>query len=470
MCGIIGVLGSSTAAQEVGQGLLMLQHRGQDSAGILSVDPDFGKFHMHKAMGHVSQVFPSGDSIRRLAGNAAIGHTRYSTLGDVKESDLQPIALSHPVGIGAVHNGNLSNYNELRAELILKRRVFMTDNDLEVILQLFADGYGVASGSTLQRVSAATRAVLKVAEGGYSVVGLLGSEGLFAFRDPHGIRPLILGKRLTAQGGNAYALASESCALTFLGYQVIRDVRPGELIWIDENGMLSSVHVLEKKALPCMFEWVYFSGADSTLEEKSVSSVRLKLGERLAARIRAMPNMPQFDIVAPVPETARPAAIALSENLGIPFRDVLIKNRYVQRSFILNGQDRRKVAVNLKFSVVDSLVRGKSILLVDDSIVRGTTSARLIELLRDHGARQVYFASTCPPITHPCFYGIDFPTPEELIATSNGEEGVAVKLGANGVFYASMEDLSSALGGSSVCSACLTGQYPYPTQESETHA
>ena len=469
MCGIVGVLGTPRASQEVYQALLMLQHRGQDSAGILSVDGATGKFHLHKELGQVSAAFSKKD-LDRLRGTSAIGHTRYSTIGEVREADLQPMALSLPVGIGMVHNGNVSNYKEIRDELLSSKRFFMSDNDLEMIMHLMAEKYAEASAlskNTFGNLSASVLRVLEEIEGGYSVVGLLGNEGMFAFRDMHGIRPLIMGTRKEEDGSTSYCLTSESCALKFLGYEVERDIRPGELIWIDKNGKVETRNLMDKKPLPCMFEWIYFSSADSTQEKKNVYEVRLKLGELLGARIQKAiaASGVEFDVVAPVPDTSRPAAISLAETLGTPFREVLIKNRYVQRSFITSGQDKRQLAVGLKFSVIDELIAGKRVLLVDDSIVRGTTSKKIVELLKSRGAKEVYFASTCPPIIHPCFYGIDFPSHKELIASQRSMTEIAEYLGADGVYYSTMEDLDDALSHTTFCRACLNGQYAYPVRE-----
>jgi amidophosphoribosyltransferase len=469
MCGIVGIVGNPQASQEVHQALLMLQHRGQDSAGILSVDSRFGKFHVHKELGQVAQVFQKKD-IERLKGDAAIGHTRYSTIGEIKEADLQPMALSLPVGIGMVHNGNVSNYSEVRDEMLGKKRFFMSDNDVEMILHVMAESYARASDekSIFRRVCLSVKDVLAKTEGGYSVVGLLGNEGMFAFRDPHGIRPLVLGSRDEGNGKKSYCVTSETCALKFLGYDFERDVRAGELIWMDHEGGFQSASITEKTSLPCMFEWVYFSSADSTLEKKNVYEARLNLGTLLGERIQSTiaKSGIQFDVVAPVPDTSRPSAISLAETLGVPFREVLIKNRYVQRSFITSGQDRRQLAVGLKFSVVDELVRGKRVLLVDDSIVRGTTSKKIVELLKLRGAKEIYLASTCPPIIHPCFYGIDFPNHKDLIAYHRDSKQVADYLGVSGVFYSTEEDLSKALDKTEFCGACLDGKYAYPVRAS----
>jgi amidophosphoribosyltransferase len=483
MCGIVGICHPNQsesetpseyfASAEVYQALLMLQHRGQDSAGILSVDSNTGKFHLHKELGQVSHAFDA-KSLKRLEGSSAIGHTRYSTIGDIKEADLQPMAVSLPIGIGLVHNGNVSNYDELRNQLISKRNMFMSDNDLEIMLQMmaakFVDSANNSTSDNFQNLIRATTEVLERVEGGYSVVGLLGGDGMFAFRDPHGIRPLVLGKREQVihdkpTGNFSFCLTSETCALKFLGFEYVRDVKPGELIWIPEKGEFRSIQLTNKTALPCMFEWVYFSSADSTLEKHNVYQVRLDLGRLLGKRIEMDRTLPKFDVVAPVPDTSRPSAIALAEQLSVPFRELLIKNRYVQRSFIMNGQDKRSLAVGMKFAVVDELVRGKNVLLVDDSIVRGTTSKKLIALLKDRGAKSVYLASSCPPIVYPCYYGIDFPTRKELIAAHHNAAEVALELGANGVFYSTMQDLKEALTGNSFCHACLNGEYAYPVRQ-----
>lgn len=464
MCGIVGIIGTPHAASESYQALQMLQHRGQDSAGILSIDSDSGKFHLHKALGHVSTVFSQND-LKNLSGHIAIGHTRYSTIGEIKEADLQPMAISLPVGMGMVHNGNVSNYSLLKKKLVAKQRIFMSDNDLEIILHSMAESFvsSRATSKTLfQSLCLSVQDVLDATEGGFSVIGLLGTEGLFAFRDPHGIRPLILGKRKNENGTDSYCLTSETCALKFLGYEVVRDLEAGELIWINQASEVMSSKITKKTALPCMFEWIYFSSADSTYEAVNVYEARLSLGQKLAARI---PTHLNIDVVAPVPDTSRPAAIGLAEALNIPFREILIKNRYVQRSFIMNGQDLRKLAVRMKFSVVDELVQGKNVLLVDDSIVRGTTSKKLIELLKQHGAKNVYLASTCPPITHPCFYGIDFPFPKDLVAHEKNPDQIAHYLGADGVYFTNLQDVSEALKRQNFCKACLNGEYAYPVRE-----
>jgi amidophosphoribosyltransferase len=476
MCGIVGITGHPQASQEAFQSLLMLQHRGQDSAGILSADIDSGKLHLHRAMGQVSEVF-GPETLSRLNGCTALGHTRYSTIGSVKEEDLQPMVAAMPVGLGLVHNGNVSNFEKVRTRLLADGRFFLSDNDLEFFLHFISQEF--QSPGSLESphsvFAALTRAVTRIhreIEGGYSVVGTLSGRGMFGFRDPHAIRPLILGRKRNPEadipkyGEYRHILTSETGPMKFLGYEIVRDLKPGELIWIpgqsSEGAPLQTVCMDAREAKPCMFEWVYFSGADSTLEGRNVYQTRLRLGEALA---RVIPADLEIDFVCPVPDTSRPAAIALSEKLAKPFREVLIKNRYVQRSFILPRQDKRELVVSRKFSVVEELVRGKNILLVDDSIVRGTTSRKIVDLLREHGARKVYMASTCPPVKEPCFYGIDFPNHEELIAYGRNEHQIADEIHADRVFYTEVSDLKSALDVPGFCGACLTGEYPYARPE-----
>lgn len=477
MCGIVGITGHPQASQEAFQSLLMLQHRGQDSAGILSADVDSGKLHLHRAMGQVSEVF-GAETLSRLNGCTALGHTRYSTIGSVKEEDLQPMVAALPVGLGLIHNGNVSNFDAVRKRLLGEGRFFLSDNDLELFLHFIAEEFKSPAlqgtetkGSSLAVFEALTRAVSRIhreIEGGYSVVGTVSGRGMFGFRDPHAIRPLILGRKknpeadIARYGEYRHILTSETGPMKFLGYEIVRDLRPGELIWIPshsaEGAPLHAANLRALESKPCMFEWVYFSGADSTLEGRNVYQTRLRLGEALA---RVIPQDLEIDFVCPVPDTSRPAAIALAEKLSKPFREVLIKNRYVQRSFILPRQDKRELVVSRKFSVVEELVRGKNILLVDDSIVRGTTSRKIVDLLREHGARKVYMASTCPPVQEPCFYGIDFPNHEELIAYRRNEKQIADEIHADRVFYTEVSDLKSALDLPGFCGACLTGEYPY---------
>ncbi len=478
MCGVVGIIGPEEAAKEVFLGLFTLQHRGQDAAGILSYNESEGPgFHLYKDNGLVESVF-NEEIVNRLPGRMAIGHTRYSTVGKSDDTrDIQPLVLNYPYGIGMAHNGNLVNYYQLVDKLRQeKHRMPLTNTDLEVLENLFADalldlGAGGQEKLRFDQIEQAVTSVMKQSVGGYSVVTMIAGQGMLAFRDPKGIRPLILGRRETmvkdASGSltkkPAYCVTSEMILLNFLGYEPIGDLKAGELIFVDLEGNLErKVLSVAEEATPCMFEWVYFAGAESILEGKPVYTARLELGKGLARKVRKFIERGEMqpDIVVPVPETSRIAAIALAEELGIPYREVLIKNRYIQRSFILNTPEKRTKAVDLKLNPVRSEIAGKRVLLVDDSIVRGTTSKRLVDLVRRAGAKEVYFVSTCSPIRHPCFYGIDFPSPEELIATGRDESQIAQVLNADKVIYLDQESIREAIGLKSMCMACLDGKYP----------
>jgi len=477
MCGVIGVIGPRAskveAAKETFLGLITLQHRGQDAAGILSYDQSF---HLVKNLGLVESVF-TRESIEGLTGTMAIGHARYSTVGRGEIHDVQPLVLNYPYGIGIVHNGNLVNYSSLKDRLQneMRRRCF-TNSDTETMLNWFAHHL---SGNGFAEIEKAVREVFAAVQGSYSVVGLMGESGLFAFRDPHGLRPLVLGKKIV-DGRTSYMLASETIPLTFLGYQFERDIRPGELLFIEQGENEVKVHSslvnpasLSKPPRPCMFEWVYFAGAESEIEGTPVYGARLELGRGLARRIRGLMDagLIDADLVAPVPDTSRTAAAALAEELQLPYREVLIKNRYIKRTFILGSQEKRESAVDLKLNPVSSEIRGKRILLVDDSIVRGTTSKKIVELVRRAGAEKVYFVSTCPPIRFPCYYGIDFPDKKELVAFGRTEAEIAKLLGADAVVYQDEQSLIESLNVASKghvktpCMACLDGKYPTDVSE-----
>jgi amidophosphoribosyltransferase len=464
MCGIVGITGVQNASTKVHQGLLILQHRGQDSAGITSHDYKSAKFSTHKDLGQVAQVFGVKE-LAKLQGEVAIGHTRYSTIGEIRDSDLQPMIVNYPYTVAMAHNGNLSNYLELKNELTSRGHFFTSDNDLEVLLHLLTHALSKAEDSIFfEKLATSVQEILQRAEGGYSVIATIGGEGLMAFRDQHGIRPLVYGVKRNEDQTLSHCFASETSVLNFLNYQVIGEVGAGELILIKPDGTMLKRNLSQAENNPCMFEWIYFAGAESSIENKSVYNTRLSLGRELASQIRDSEVMKDIDVVVPVPDTSRASAITMSEELKIPYREVLIKNRYVQRSFIQNGQDRRKMTVNLKFSVISEQVKGKNILLVDDSIVRGTTSQKIVSLLREHGAKNVYLASTCPPIISPCFYGIDFPTTSELVAASRTEKELATYLNVEKVFYNDIANLHTALEGINFCRSCLNSEYPYPVR------
>ncbi len=459
MCGIIGITGTPYAAMECYLGLMMLQHRGQDSAGIISFDSKNNTFHSDKNMGHVKEAIDES-RLHELTGNSAIAHNRYSTIGSKRNQEIQPMCMNYPYGIAMAHNGQVSNSLKLKAQLHERyKRLLLSQNDLELIMNIFAEGLLSKSIENLdsEKIFQAAQHVFETVEGGYSAVSLIANEGLVAFKDIHGIRPLCFGKK-----GNAYAFASESKTLEYLEYTHIEELAAGEVIYIDKNNKLHRKRLHQATAKPCMFEWIYFANADSTLWNKNVYALRLKLGELLAKQISS-----RFDLVVPVPDTARPAAITISENLQIPYREVLIKNRYAQRTFILNNQKDREKAVRLKLNVVRELVKDKDILLVDDSIVRGTTAKHIIKLLKDKGAKSVSIASTCPELRHPCFYGIDFPDEKDLISSMHDPKQIAKITGAKEVIFLSQDNLKKAFKSQGTCMACIDGQYPVKVESEQ---
>lgn len=479
MCGIIGIIGSPYSSQECYQGLLLMQHRGQDAAGILSFETKRKVFNLHKSSGLVDQVFDQ-NHLESLVGEMSIGHTRYSTIGAAKEKDVQPLMVNFPFGLGLAHNGNIVNVNHLKDFLKEKRhRYIYSDNDAEVILNLIADGlmsYCKSESNPhqnyvfdFQGLKESVNDLFKHAKGGYAVIGEIANKGLYAFRDPNGIRPLIMGRRLSTDETSrySYCFASESNTLNYLGYEIIRDVKPGELIFIDLKGNLKNCILTHKKKATCMFEYVYFANPESIIDEENVYASRIRMGELLGKKIQKMisSNFIDPDVVVPVPETSRVSAISMSEVIRVPYRELLIKNRYIQRSFILNSQKRRERAVQLKLSPVKSEIEGKKVLLVDDSIVRGTTSTRLIEMVRKAGAKEVYFASACPPILKPCFYGIDFPKSEELLAHGRDFKEIENILGADRIIFLDLKDLKKAIDKPDLCTACLDGKYPVDINE-----
>jgi len=466
MCGVIGLIGTSQASSRALRGLSLLQHRGQDAAGILSYD-DSG-FHYVRNLGLVENVFTE-ENMRSLKGEMAIGHVRYGTAGKSELRNVQPFLLNFPYGIGMVHNGNLVNFRTLTQELRTKyQRQPLADSDTENIINLFAEGLAKnyqKRAPTFEELCSAVSFIFEKAIGSYSIVTMVAGFGLVAFRDTSGIRPLVMGQRREEDGKVSYALASESTALSFLGYDQFEDILPGEMVAISMDGTLERRQIRLKARRPCMFEWVYFASPTSEIEGSPVYKARIELGKKMAHSVkeRMAKDGIEFDIVVPVPETARIAAIALAEELKVPYREVLIKNRYITRTFILDSQDKREQAVHLKLAPVYSEIKDKRVLLVDDSIVRGTTSRKLIELVRMAGAKEVYFASTCPPIKHPCFYGIDFPMENELLANNKSLQGIEEELGADGVIYQEIESLQAALfpdKNVTPCMACLNGQYP----------
>ena len=444
MCGIAGIVGTGPVNQRLYDALTVLQHRGQDAAGIMTADN--GELCVRKGAGLVRDVFQQHHMIE-LRGNFGIGHVRYPTAGCDGVSEAQPFYVNAPYGICLAHNGNLTNAAEL-AEVLTRedRRHLNTGSDSEVLLNVFA--------SELQRVGtprvtaadifAAVSAVYRRCRGGYAVVAMLIGHGVLGFRDPNGIRPLVLGRRSTRKG-DEYMLASENVALHMLGFQLLRDVAPGEAVFIDEHGRLQSQQcVAAVRHTPCIFEYVYFARPDSIIDKVSVYRARMRMGERLAEKIRRLHPDHDIDVVIPIPDTSRTSALQMAQKLRIKYREGFNKNRYIGRTFIMPGQEEREKSVRRKLNAIDLEFRGKNVLLVDDSIVRGTTSAQIIELAREAGARKVYFASAAPPVRFPNVYGIDMPAASELVAAGRSEEEVAKLIGADWLVYQDLDALVAA--------------------------
>ena len=449
MCGIIGIVARHDVVKELYLGLFDLQHRGQDACGILT---NVGhEMYMVKEQGSVSTVF-TPERLSTLRGNVGIGHTRYPTVGSNPKLDSHPFLVNSSVKLGIAQNGNLTNYYELK-EKLKKKGVFLSSStDTEVIVKILAHEYEIT-----QDIFISLKNLYKQITGSYSVVCVLENKGLLAFRDPNGIRPLVMGKKK-----DAYIFASESVVLQALGYEYVRDVLPGEAVFISNDLVVESHLIQEGKKAHCMFEWVYFSRADSYIDGRSVYNTRLKLGAELARNWKI-----PVDVVVPVPDTARTAAVKFAEMLGVKCREGLIKNRYIGRTFIMGNQQLREDAVRIKLNPILSVVAGKRVALFDDSIVRGTTSKRIIQLLRDAGAKEVHFISTCPPIIHPCVYGIDMPTKTELIAANKSVEQIRQYIGADTLTYQSIDAVAKSIKKDDLCMACLNGKYP--TDVSDEH-
>ena len=416
MCGIIGMVARSPVNQSIYDGLTVLQHRGQDAAGIITCDGE--RLHLRKNNGLVRDVFHTRHMLR-LFGNMGIGHVRYPTAGCESSAEAQPFYVNSPYGISLAHNGNLTNSNKLKQELFQEDlRQINTDSDSEVLLNVFAHELQ-QHGKLKVEVDDVFKAVAGVhrrCRGAYAAVAMITGYGVVAFRDPFGIRPLVYGRQETPQGDN-FMVASESVALDALGYELIRDVAPGEAVFISLDGKLHTRQCAESPTvMPCIFEYVYLARPDSIIDDVSVHKARLRMGEKLADKILRVRPDHDIDVVIPIPDTSRTSALQLANNLGLKFREGFIKNRYIGRTFIMPGQQQRKKSVRQKLNAIDLEFRGKNVLLVDDSIVRGTTSSQIIDMAREAGAKKVYFASAAPPVRFPNVYGIDMPISNELIA------------------------------------------------------
>jgi amidophosphoribosyltransferase len=463
MCGVVGIVGQSAVNQSIYDALTVLQHRGQDAAGIMTCDGF--ELHKRKDNGLVRDVFRTRHMLG-LKGNMGIGHVRYPTSGGVSASQAQPFYVNSPHGICLAHNGNLTNTRQL-ANLLIKedRRHLNTQSDSELVLNVLAHELQRQDGELKpDNVFRAVSALHHRCSGGYAVVAMIIGHGVLGFRDPNGIRPLVIGMRQTDKG-QEHMLASESVALDGLGFEILRDVGPGEAVWIDTSGKLHSKQcAADARHAPCIFEFVYFARPDSIIDNISVYKARLRMGDRLAARILTTHPDNDIDVVIPIPDTSRTSAVQVAHALGVKYREGFIKNRYIGRTFIMPGQDMRRRSVRRKLNAIDLEFRGKNVLLVDDSIVRGTTSQQIIEMAREAGASKVYFASAAPPVRFPNVYGIDMPAAAELVANGRSEHEVAATIGADWLVYQDLADLVAAVRYDNAAieyfdTSCFSGEY-----------
>lgn len=466
MCGILGIVAQSPVNQLLYDGLLLLQHRGQDAAGIVSGEGN--TLHMQRGSGMVRDVFRTRN-MRSLPGNIGIAHCRYPTAGSAsKVSEAQPFYVNSPFGIVLSHNGNLTNADALKEEMFrLDLRHINTNSDSEVLLNVLAHELETASVRLRldpQTIFEAVANVHRRCRGAYAVVAMIAGYGLLAFRDPYGIRPAVIGTNEVA-GRIEYMVASESVALDALGYKLMRDIEPGEAVFIDSDGRFFSQQCAQVHSLnPCIFEYVYLARPDSLIDGVSVYEARLNMGQKLAEKISRDFGHLKIDVVIPIPDSSRPSALQLAMNLNVPYREGFVKNRYIGRTFIMPGQEVRKKSVRQKLNAISMEFRGKNVLLVDDSIVRGTTSREIVQMARDAGAVNVFFASAAPPVRFPNVYGIDMPTRSELIAADRTEDEVAKEIGADALIYQELDALKDAIRMlnpriSSFETSCFDGRY-----------
>ncbi len=466
MCGIVGIVSATPVNQQVYDALSLLQHRGQDSTGIATADGN--TIHMFKAKGQVREAYRTRD-MRSLLGTLGLGHVRYATKGDARnEQEAQPFYVNAPYGITLVHNGNLTNTRELTEDLFhIDRRHLNTTSDTELLVNVLAhELQEQVSGRDLdpdQVFNAISRLHERV-EGSYAAIALIAGRGLLAFRDPFGIRPLVVGRRTTGLVGAEWFVASESLVLESAGCDFIRDVEPGEAIFISPDGEMTSRQcAANPQLIPCSFEYVYLARPDSVMNGISVYEARLRLGDRLADTIAKYTPMGDIDVVMPIPDSSRPAAMQVAQKLGVEYREGFYKNRYVGRTFIMPGQAERKKSVKQKLNAMSSEFKGKNILIVDDSIVRGTTSKEIVQMAREAGANKVTFTSAAPPVRFPHVYGINMPTRQELVAHGRKIPEIATELGADHMIYQEVADMEAAIiEGSDVTAlemSCFTGDY-----------
>ena len=460
MCGIVGVLGNKEVINDIYDSLIIIQHRGQDAAGIVSYE---NRFNIKKGEGLVRDTFRQED-LNHLKGNLGIGHVRYPTLGGIGIENAQPFISTTPYGVALAFNGNIINFDSLKEKLERQdRRIIISTSDAELLLNLLSVEMEKKLDFSPDILFEAVRGLFNKVKGSYSVVALIKDKGILAFRDPYGIKPLIFGKK-----DGSYCVVSESVVLDTLGYEIERDVYPGEAVFFSTEGKIYSKKLSKEKHCPCIFEYVYFARPDSTIDEISVYEARLNLGKNLAKEIKKKGI--DIDIVVPVPDTSRPVAISLAEELKIKYREGLMKNRYVGRTFIMPHQNKREELIRIKLSPVKEIMKDKKVLLVDDSIVRGTTSKKIVQLIRNAGAKEVHFASSSPPLKFPCYYGIDMQTKGEFIACKRTLENIREIIGADSLTYQSVKGLIEAVSNHKVknfCTACFTGEYPIKANEEE---
>lgn len=475
MCGIVGIVSSEPANQLVYDSLLLLQHRGQDSTGIATADG--AMFHFHKAKGQVREAFRTRD-MRALPGTMGLGHVRYATKGEASnEQESQPFYVNAPYGIMLVHNGNLTNTRELTSELFhIDRRHLNTTSDTELLVNVLAHELQeqITGREELDpdQIFGAVSRVHERVEGSYAAIAMIAGKGLLAFRDPFGIRPLVLGRRTAGLVGTEWIVASESLVLESGGYEIVREVAPGEAIFISLDGeMVSRQCAANPRLVPCSFEYVYLARPDSIMNGISVYEARLRLGNRLADTIAKHTPLGDIDVVMPIPDSSRPAAMQVAQKLGVEYREGFYKNRYVGRTFIMPGQAQRKKSVKQKLNAMGSEFRGKNILIVDDSIVRGTTSKEIVEMARQAGANKVTFTSAAPPVRYPHVYGINMPSRLELVAHGRKIPEINRELGSDHLIYQEVADMQAAIiEGSNVKElemSCFTGEYVTGTVSEE---
>lgn len=445
MCGIVGVVGHADVNQLLYDALIVLQHRGQDAAGMITCDGDL--LYLRKSNGLVRDVFHQRHMLR-LRGAIGLGHVRYPTAGYANSAEAQPFYTNSPYGVALGHNGNLTNARALKDMLFREdRRHLNTESDSEILLNVFAHELQRTGGLEVDErdIFQAVSAVHRRCRGGYANVAMIAGYGIVGFRDPFGIRPLVFGRRIT-DNGTEYMIASESVALDVCGFELVRDVAPGEAVVIDRHGNLHTHQCAEKPLhSPCIFEYVYFARPDSIMDDISVYKARMRMGDKLAEQIQRAWPQHDIDVVIPIPDTSRTSALQLANVLGLKYREGFIKNRYIGRTFIMPGQKQRSQSVHQKLNAIDLEFSGKNVLLVDDSIVRGTTSRQIINMAREAGANKVYFASAAPPVRFPNVYGIDMPTVNELIAHDRSEQQVADFIGADKLIYQNLDDLIDAV-------------------------